>query len=121
MFYTKTTIKVPPKVTTFSFGQEIQEGSQVQAFCTTSQGDQPFSFAWFKNGKKIFDSVTEKNQNHVSGKYELSYVQTISTILTIRNISEEDRGEFGCQIKNAGGESNFTTSLQVIGMLKHYG
>lgn len=104
-------------MTTFSFGQDIQEGSQVQAFCTSSQGDQPFSFAWFKNGRKIFDSIAEKNQNHISGRYELSYVKSISTILTIRNISEEDSGEFACQIKNSGGESNFTTSLQVIGML----
>lgn len=110
---------MPPKVTSFAFGQDIQEGSQVQAFCTSSIGDQPFSFIWLKNGEKIFDSsgVSEKGRNYLSGKYELSFAQTFSTILTIPNITAEDSGNFTCLIKNLGGENSFTTSLQVIGML----
>lgn len=104
-------------MTAFSFGQDIQEGSQVQAFCSSSQGDQPFSFSWFKNNKRIFGPYADKSQNHMSDKYELSHVQSTSTILTIRNVSEEESGEFTCQISNLGGESNFTTSLQVIGKI----
>ena len=119
---------VPPKITPFNFGDDIQEGMRVQVMCTSTQGDQPFNITWHRDGKALkietSDSILSSysNSNHLRQHHifdertiEINVMQSFSSILTIHNITSQHNGNYTCQISNPGGVVKYTAVLSVSG------
>ena len=70
---------MPPRITPFNFGDDIQEGMRVQVMCTSAQGDQPFNITWYRDAKALrageqIDSISSSysgiNSNHARQKQQ---------------------------------------------------
>lgn len=133
---------VPPRITPFNFGEDIQEGMRVQVMCTSAQGDQPFNITWYRDGKPLrageqIDSISslssyggiisnnprqqqqQQQQRHYhvfdERTIEINTIQSFSSILTIHNITSQHNGNYTCQISNPGGVVDYTAVLSVSG------
>lgn len=125
-------ITVPPRITPFNFGDDIQEGMRVQTMCTSTQGDQPFNITWYRDGKPLrigeqidpisssssssfatFNSINR--QQFDERTIEINTIQALSSILTIHNITSQHNGNYTCQISNTAGSVDFTAVLSVSG------
>lgn len=83
---------------------------RVQALCTSSSGDQPFTITWHKNGKPL---IGDKS-------VEISGAQSFSSILTIHNITSKHNGNYSCQISNTAGVVEYEAGLSVAGKKKAF-
>lgn len=130
---------MPPRITPFNFGDDIQEGMRVQVMCTSAQGDQPFNITWYRDAKALrageqIDSISSSyggiNSNHARQKQqqqsrqyhifdertiEINTIQSFSSILLIHNITSQHNGNYTCQISNPGGVVDYTAVLSVSG------
>lgn len=110
---------VPPRITPFSFGDDIQEGMRVQVMCTSSQGDQPFNISWYRDGKRLTSHQPQQKLNTVDEMgdktIEINEIQSFSSILTIHNITSHHNGKYTCQISNAAGSVELSNVLSVAG------
>ena len=120
------TIIVPPRITPFSFGEEIQEGMRVQSMCTSTQGDQPFNITWFRDNKMLKAREQQDQSSHGSRMNDqqinnddkgisINIIQSFSSVLTIHNITSQHNGNYTCQISNSAGVVDFTSVLSVAG------
>lgn len=117
-----STSSVPPRITPFNFGDDIQEGMRVQTMCTSTQGDQPFNITWYRDSKALrggdqTDSATSNQHRHHFDErtIEINSIQSFSSILTIHNITSQHNGNFTCQISNPAGVVVYTVALSVAG------
>lgn len=116
---------VPPRITPFNFGDDIQEGMRVQTMCTSTQGDQPFNITWFRDSRALksgeqtdsTSSFVASNQRHHFDErtIEINTIQSFSSILTIHNITSQHNGNYTCQISNPAGVVDYTVALSVSG------
>lgn len=114
---------VPPRITPFNFGDDIQEGMRVQTMCTSTQGDQPFNITWFRDSKALksgeqTDSTSgaSHQRHHFDERtIEINTIQSFSSILTIHNITSQHNGNYTCQISNPAGVLDYTVALSVSG------
>lgn len=116
---------VPPRITPFNFGDDIQEGMRVQQMCTSTQGDQPFNITWFRDSRVLksgeqtdsTSSFVASNQRHHFDErtIEINTIQSFSSILTIHNITSQHNGNYTCQISNPAGVVDYTVTLSVSG------
>ncbi|KAH7975126.1 hypothetical protein HPB49_024198 [Dermacentor silvarum] len=97
-----------PKIQAFNFPREQQlVGKKVVVSCVAVEGDEPMSFAWFKNGQPLAESaglgtkVAKLTENMAS--------------LTIPDVTAADIGNYTCVVSNKAGEDSFTASLLVNG------
>lgn len=98
---------VPPKVATFSFGDEpLNFGESASAQCTAS-GDLPMETRWLLNGIEIplyLEVSTSKIGKRIN-------------VLSIESVKADHRGNYSCIITNKAGTAEFTAPLIVIGSL----
>jgi hypothetical protein len=116
---------VPPRITPFNFGDDIQEGMRVQTMCTSTQGDQPFNITWYRDSKALksgeqAESASTFTSNHHRHHFdertiEINTIQSFSSILTIHNITSEHNGNYTCQISNPAGVVEYSVVLSVSG------
>ncbi|VVC30731.1 Immunoglobulin subtype,Immunoglobulin-like domain,Immunoglobulin-like fold,Immunoglobulin subtype [Cinara cedri] len=103
-YSTYINVDVPPKMTPFTFGDDIPEaGETISIQCTISSGDIPVEFAWTFNGKSTSDLANvfvSKNGRRVSA-------------LTVESLTEKNVGNYSCLARNKAGESVHTASLYV--------
>jgi hypothetical protein len=130
-------VLVPPRITPFNFGDDIQEGMRVQTMCTSTQGDQPFNITWYRDSKALKNgeqtdstasssssvSASSFNSNHQRHHFdertiEINTIQSFSSILTIHNITSQHNGNYTCQISNPAGVVDYTVALSVSGKRK---
>lgn len=115
---------VPPRITPFNFGDDIQEGMRVQTMCTSTQGDQPFNITWYRDSKALrsgeqtesTSSFTSTHRHHFDERtIEINTIQSFSSILTIHNITSQHNGNYTCQISNPAGVVDYSVALSVAG------
>lgn len=117
---------MPPRITPFNFGDDIQEGMRVQTMCTSTQGDQPFNITWYRDSKALksgeqtdsgsSSSFAPNRRHHFDERtIEINAMQSFSSILTIHNITSQHNGNYTCQISNPAGVVDYTVALSVSG------
>ncbi|KAM7294611.1 hypothetical protein ISCGN_024117 [Ixodes scapularis] len=92
-----------PKIQPFSFPTNHPLGKDVVVSCFAMEGQQPLTFHWFKDGRRI-TSNTKLVIEHISGKM---------ATLAIREVAAEDIGNYTCQVSNAIGSDKVTSDLVV--------
>jgi hypothetical protein len=122
---------VPPRITPFNFGDDIQEGMRVQTMCTSTQGDQPFNITWYRDAKPLrvgeqIDPVSSSSSNQHHRHHfdertiEINTLQSFSSILTIHNITSALSGNYSCLISNPAGAVEYTAALSVSGKYREH-
>ncbi|CAN7943610.1 unnamed protein product, partial [Ixodes hexagonus] len=94
-----------PKIQPFSFPTNPALGKDVAVSCFVTEGQQPLTFQWFKNDRRI----------HTNAKLSTELVAVKMTTLTVHKISAEDIGNYTCRVSNAAGSDVFTSELFVTG------
>ncbi len=90
-----------------SFGKDIfNEGTNAQALCSVSAGDQPLTITWSFHGNNISSD---------SGITTLNVGSTTS-ILMIQSVDHAHRGNYTCMAVNKAGKATFTAELKVNGI-----
>lgn len=97
----------PPKIATFSFGDEpLNFGESASAQCTISGGDLPVEFKWLLNGVEIplyLEVSTSKIGKRIN-------------VLSIESVTADHSGNYSCVVSNQAGAAEFTAPLIVIGL-----
>uniref|UniRef100_T1J6S4 Down syndrome cell adhesion molecule-like protein Dscam2 n=1 Tax=Strigamia maritima TaxID=126957 RepID=T1J6S4_STRMM len=97
-------VMVPPKVTPFSFQDElIQEGARARIQCVVREGQSPIKIVWLKNGHFIPQDQGVLIHN----------IDEFSSILMISSISPRHNGNYTCKATNAAGTAQHTAPLFV--------
>lgn len=98
---------VPPKITTFNFGDEpLNAGEPASVQCTISGGDWPIDVSWTLNGRSIeeyLDIATTKFTKHTH-------------VLAIDAVDGHHAGNYTCRAKNRAGVSEYSAELIVNGL-----
>ncbi|RWS09189.1 hemicentin-1-like protein, partial [Dinothrombium tinctorium] len=97
-----------PKLLSLPIVSPLTEGSRFMTICTVSQGSEPLSFVWTKNGKNIKDSLSNI-------KIETSSV--MSTII-FDSVNRQDAGNYTCIVSNAAGEDRKAFYLPIVVPIK---
>lgn len=96
----------PPKIATFSFGDEpLNFGESASAQCTITGGDEPLKITWLLNGIEIplyLEVSTSKIGKRIN-------------VLSIESVKADHRGNYSCIVTNRAGTAEFTAPLIVIG------
>lgn len=85
----------------------MNTGDMASATCTVNKGDLPVSISWSLNGEPI------RNAFGVS----ISLISKRASYLSIERIAADHSGRFTCHAKNAAGETHYSTTLRVAGIL----
>ncbi|GAB6020998.1 Down syndrome cell adhesion molecule-like protein 1 [Chamberlinius hualienensis] len=97
-------LTVPPKVIPFSFlDDQFYKGMRSLVTCAISQGDQPLTFEWLKDGKAI-----PMNIGIVTRKYDQN-----TDSLSIENVDSRHSGNYTCIVRNQAGKAMHTAQLMV--------
>lgn len=94
-----------PKIQSFSFQDNIVEGSIVSVTCFAISKTKPISFHWLKN----VDKITGIEEN-----VRINTASEVST-LVLDPVTMKDNGNYTCSASNIHGSEKFTTELQVKG------
>lgn len=97
-----------PHINPFEFDGNVNFGDSVQLTCHVGKGDLPLKIKWFFNEKPLFAHL-----NILTSK-----LGDRSSFLTIPSVTADNSGSYTCSASNSGGQSNHTTILNVLGMLK---
>lgn len=100
---------VPPRISPFSFENDITEGMRTQLMCTSSQGDQPLNITWWKDDRQLSHPLEDQSS------IEINDYAVFSSILTIHNVTSAHNGNYTCQITNRAGIVGYTALLSVSG------
>lgn len=96
----------PPKIATFSFGDEpLNFGESASAQCTISGGDLPMDVKWLVNGVEI-PAYLEVSTSKVGKRINL---------LSIESVKADHAANYTCRATNRAGMAEFTSPLTVIG------
>lgn len=96
----------PPKIATFSFGDEpLNFGESASAQCTISGGDLPMDVKWMLNGVEI-PSYLEVSTSKIGKRIN---------VLSIESVKADHGGAYSCVATNRAGTAEFTAPLIVIG------
>lgn len=68
-------------------------------------GSQPLSVTWYKGNSEIFSS----------GKYDVSFKNNMA-VLSVRDCTSSDGGEYTCTASNEAGKASCHVSLNISGM-----
>ncbi|KAL1425981.1 hypothetical protein MTO96_018689 [Rhipicephalus appendiculatus] len=100
----RVTVKLSTKISPFIFSKNLLVGERTNVMCSTTSGDQPFTFAWLKDGKPL----------HQSAKINIASSPQFST-LSIQKLNLGDAGNYTCAVSNAQGTVSYTDALEVKG------
>ncbi|CAN8002018.1 unnamed protein product [Ixodes hexagonus] len=90
-----------PRIQPFSFPTNPPLGKDVAVSCFVIEGQQPLTFQWFKNDRRINTDV----------KLTIELVSGKMATLAVHQISAEDIGNYTCRVSNAAGSDLFTSEL----------
>ncbi|XP_071040101.1 cell adhesion molecule Dscam1 isoform X2 [Parasteatoda tepidariorum] len=98
-------VRTKPKITKFTFPDELQEGMRIAVTCVVIAGDGPLSTRWFKDGlsldgKNLDASVMESDDGFVS-------------TLTIKYLTHKHSGNYTCIAKNDVASGTYSSVLTV--------
>jgi hypothetical protein len=99
---------VPPQIHPFDFGDDtINSGDVIIAICAVTKGDFPIKIRWTLNNQPLenFGGITTMNTNKRASQ------------LTIESVQAHHAGEFKCIAENKAGFAEFSTYLNVNGIL----
>lgn len=94
-----------PHVLPFTFRDDVEAGQLVQVSCAVSEGDEPMTLQWYKDGMPLVSSP----------EYMISSVDTQLSILVLRKVNDRHRGSYTCLAMNPVGKSNHSAVLNVKG------
>lgn len=98
---------VPPKISSFSFGDEaMNSGDTVSVQCTIAGGDLPLEVRWTQNGHPLepyLEIITQKLGKRINN-------------LIIDSVSAKHAGNYTCIAENTAGIAQYSSELMVIGM-----
>lgn len=102
-------IAVPPKITPFTFGDEVlNAGDPVSVQCTITGGDLPVTVSWLLNGRPIepsfLDIFLEKRGHRMNN-------------LMIDSVTAKHSGNYTCVANNLAGSVQHSAALIVNGLL----
>lgn len=101
---------VAPRIIPFSFGESpIFAGQTAQVTCTVSEGDAPLGISW------TFHGPQEMSQLGIT----TTKVGMKTSLLLIDYASSHHRGSYTCTAKNPAGSTNYSTLLNIHGILWH--
>ncbi|KAK8779361.1 hypothetical protein V5799_019294, partial [Amblyomma americanum] len=95
-------VESPPKIRPFSLSKVASKGEKISILCFVSEGTQPFSFSWSKEGK---DLQTTEN---VKVKTESDF-----SLMIIDAVDEKSAGNYTCIVKNIFGFDTHSAYLDV--------
>ncbi|CAK9819274.1 Cell adhesion molecule Dscam2 [Anthophora plagiata] len=95
-------VKVPPKIESFKFPDNIHKGARVYVACVVSEGDSPLKITWLKDGRPL--NSTETTTHHIS-EYDLT--------LIIQSATTAHNGNYTCVASNDAAEASHTATLLV--------
>lgn len=100
----------PPKIATFSFGDEtLNFGESASVQCTIAGGDLPMSIKWKLNGEDI-PNYLEVSTSKIGKRVH---------VLSIDSVKADHAGNYSCIATNQAGSTEFTAPLVVIGLCIH--
>lgn len=89
-----------PRIKKFEFPSDGRVNDRVSVTCTTKSGSPPFQFEWMRNGIPL-----TKNDRISFGTIE------DASVLTFRQLKEEDVANYTCMVRNNHGMDTFTAPL----------
>lgn len=89
----------------FEFPKSIQQGMRARLTCSIMQGDPPFTFSWFKDGRKLDPSTLSLSLR--SDDY--------STDLTFHRLTTKHNGNYTCLVKNDVANISHSSTLFLDG------
>lgn len=105
--YKKIVFAVPPKIASFSFGDEAMSyGDTVSIQCTVSGGDLPVNISWLHNEQPLeafLEINTEARGRRINA-------------LTIDSVSAKHIGNYSCRAENRAGVAIHSSELRVNGL-----
>lgn len=97
---------VLPHITPFVFESDVNYGDSVQVSCHITKGDLPLKIKWLFNSKPIFAHL-----NILTSKFG-----DRSSFLTVPAVTADNGGNYTCTASNDAGYSNYTATLNVLGI-----
>lgn len=104
-FYTRLYFAVPPKITPFTFAQDLKLGDRISVQCVVVSGDLPLSFTWEKDGEPPPES-----DSFIVRRYD-----PFTSALIISAIASNHSGNYTCLVSNQAGTVSHTAPLSVNG------
>lgn len=81
-------------------------GKRTAVFCTVIDGDPPFSFSWFKDGRELKEGSGFNLQEAPDG---------FSSTLSIPKLEANSNGNYSCRVTNSKGNDEKHSILLVKG------
>ncbi|KAK6619885.1 hypothetical protein RUM44_006285 [Polyplax serrata] len=94
---------VPPKITPFTFAQDLKLGDRISVQCVVVSGDLPLSFTWEKDGEPPPES-----DSFIVRRYD-----PFTSALIISAIASNHSGNYTCLVSNQAGTVSHTAPLSV--------
>lgn len=98
-------IAVPPKLSRFSFREDLALGDRASAQCTVNRGDMPLKAIWQKDNIPI----------HSLMGVTVRELDAFTTVLTIEHLGPEHAGNYSCIVSNDAATVHHTATLHVNG------
>ena len=109
LFYFHVTGQKIPEIKPFHFSGELKTDKRVTLTCSVIDGDPPFQFRWFKDGKEV-----QQGQN----RFFRTQDDLLISVLIIQKLGPSDNGNYTCRVSNAAGSDEHSESLLLKGKKK---
>lgn len=119
-------LSVPPKITPFSFGRDLNVGDRTSIQCVVATGDLPLTFTWLKDNASIEVSSDQVTSKKGGGDRESPVDRPGKTItvrqfdefnsaLSIGKIAPVHNGTYTCRVANDAATVAHSALLNVNG------
>ncbi|GFY49768.1 titin [Trichonephila inaurata madagascariensis] len=98
----------PPAIKPFHFSDVVSEGRRTAVICVVTDGDVPFEFKWFKDGKSL------KSEE---GHFAIQLIDEFTSILTIKKLDSDSNGNYTCRVTNSAGSDEKSDVLVMRGKM----
>ncbi|GFX61412.1 titin [Trichonephila clavipes] len=82
------------------------EGRRTAVMCVVTDGDVPFEFKWFKDGKSLQSE---------EGHFSIQMLDEFTSILTIKKLDSHSNGNYTCRVTNSAGSDEKSDVLVLRG------
>ncbi|GFU34761.1 titin [Nephila pilipes] len=98
-----------PTIKPFNFSGVLSEGRRTAVMCVVTDGDVPFTFSWFKDGKPLQSE---------EGHFSIQLFDEFTSILTIKKLDSDSNGNYTCRVTNSVGSDEKSDILIMRGNAK---
>ena len=106
-----------PKIIAPPQSSSVLQGSIARLICNATS-ESTYTVTWLKNDYVI--NVTENAQNYSLSNNSSSSGLSLSSYLTIHNVTMADTANYTCTVTNIYGTQSATAYLEVQGMQKYF-